>query len=152
MNCACCSSISSSRTLMMQAAVLRPRHLPMWSLGLAMADAAKPSRGTAHIEDYRRDAKLPERGHYLIRNATVALTMDAKLGDLSGCDIHIRDGEIIAVGQHLQAAGAEIIDASRMIVMPGFVDTHWHLWNSIFRGIVFLYGPDLGYFPLKLRL
>ena len=68
-----------------------------------MADAAKPSAGAARIEDYRRDSKLPARGHYLIRNATVALTMDPKLGDITGCDIHIRNGEILAVGQ--KAAG-----------------------------------------------
>ena len=48
----------------------------------------------------------------------------------------VRDGEIIAVGQGLVANGAETIPAAGMVLIPGFVDTHWHLWNTLMRGLV----------------
>ncbi|HEV2011871.1 MAG TPA: amidohydrolase family protein [Candidatus Limnocylindria bacterium] len=35
--------------------------------------------------------------------------------------------------------------------MPGFIDTHWHLWFVLFRGIVDDL-PDTGWFPTKARL
>ena len=72
-------------------------------------------------------------GDILIRGGYV-LTMDAG-GDIPGGDVHVRDGEIVAVGQHLDATGAEVIDASGKIVAPGLVDTHWHMWNTLLRGL-----------------
>ena len=40
-----------------------------------------------------------------------------------------------AVGVHLEAPDAEAIDASHTIVMPGFIDTHRHIWEGILRNI-----------------
>lgn len=45
----------------------------------------------------------------------------------------IEDGRISEVGQGLRARDAEMVDASNAIVMPGFVDTHRHVWRSLFR-------------------
>ncbi|MGA3044399.1 MAG: dihydroorotase [Bryobacteraceae bacterium] len=42
-------------------------------------------------------------------------------------DILIRDGVIAAVGADLDAPGAEIFDATGLIVSPGFIDMHVHL-------------------------
>jgi 5-methylthioadenosine/S-adenosylhomocysteine deaminase len=70
----------------------------------------------------------------LIRGGTV-ITMDPKLGDLSGADVLIQDGEIVDVARGLSVEGAEAIDASEAIVMPGFVDTHRHTWQALFRNI-----------------
>ena len=39
-----------------------------------------------------------------------------------------------------------------MICIPGFVDTHFHLWNSMFRLYVRADVPSLGYFPVTARL
>ena len=94
---------------------------------------------------------LPARGEVIIRNATI-LTMDSALGDLARADIHVREGEIVAVGGSLPRGNAEVIDASRCVVLPGFIDTHWHLWNGLFRGLVSYYKPELGYFPMKALL
>src|SRR5690242_704947 len=60
--------------------------------------------------------------------------MDA-VGDIPGGDVHIRDGQIVAVGRGLAAPGAEVIDAQDQIVAPGLVDTHWHMWNTLLRGL-----------------
>jgi cytosine/adenosine deaminase-related metal-dependent hydrolase len=69
----------------------------------------------------------------LIRGGYV-LTMDSA-GDLPGADVHLRDGVIQRVGRNLDVPGAEVIDASGKIVAPGLVDTHWHMWNTLLRGM-----------------
>ncbi len=49
-------------------------------------------------------------------------------------DVLIEDGRIVAVGRDLGVTDAEVIDASGRIVLPGFVDTHRHLWEVALRG------------------
>ncbi|WP_433183384.1 amidohydrolase family protein [Actinoallomurus sp. CA-150999] len=48
-------------------------------------------------------------------------------------DLLVEDGVIAAVGPHLPAEGAEVIDARHHLVLPGFVDTHRHTWQSVLR-------------------
>ena len=93
---------------------------------------------------------MTEQRETLIRGAHV-LSLDAGLGDLPRGDILIRDGEIVDVAPSIQAEHAEIIDGAGRVVMPGFVDTHWHLWFVLFRGIVDDL-PDTSWFPTKARL
>jgi 5-methylthioadenosine/S-adenosylhomocysteine deaminase len=107
----------------------------------AFAQTAPSSGGTA----------LPQRGNFLVRGGQV-LTMDDTLGDLAKGDVHVRDGAIVAVGENLSAPDAEIIDANAMIVMPGFVDTHWHLWSTALRMNVRADDPKDGYFPTTIRV
>jgi 5-methylthioadenosine/S-adenosylhomocysteine deaminase len=78
---------------------------------------------------------LPGRPELLIRGADL-VTMDPALGDRRGADLHVRDGEIVAVGSGLEAPAAQVIDAAGMVGLPGLVETHWHLWGTIFRGLV----------------
>jgi 5-methylthioadenosine/S-adenosylhomocysteine deaminase len=61
----------------------------------------------------------------LIRNGRV-LTNNATHEVHDRADILIEGEKIIAIGPNLDAAGAEVVDASRMLVMPGFVDAHMH--------------------------
>ncbi len=91
-----------------------------------------------------RPASLPARGNIVIRNAYV-MTMDSGLGDIAQGDVHIDNGAIVAVGRNLSAPGATRIDGRGMIVLPGFVETHWHMWNTLLRSMA---GdkPDHGYF------
>ena len=49
-------------------------------------------------------------------------------------DVLIDDDVVSEIGENLRARDAEVIDAGDTIVMPGFVDTHRHLWESLFRG------------------
>ena len=93
---------------------------------------------------------LPTRRHSLIRGTT-ALTMDPGLGEIVGADIEILDGEIVGIGSGLDAPGADIIDGSDTITLPGFVDSHWHVWGTLLRGVVGD-GPDHGWFATKGRL
>ncbi|WAH60763.1 amidohydrolase family protein [Pseudomonas silvicola] len=68
----------------------------------------------------------------LIKQATV-LTMDQALGDLPRGDVLIENGAISAVAPQLDSTGAQVVDARGMILIPGLIDSHWHLWNSFLR-------------------
>ena len=67
----------------------------------------------------------------LIKNGTV-VTMDARDSIVRG-DVLVRDGRIIEIGSTGQPADT-VIDASGCAVIPGFVQTHIHLCQTIFRG------------------
>ncbi len=61
------------------------------------------------------------------------ISMDPAIGDLRCGDVLIEDGRITAVAPQLPTDDAECIDASGMIVLPGFVDTHRHTWQTCVR-------------------
>ena len=86
----------------------------------------------------------------LIRGAYI-LSLDDEAGDLPRGDILIRDGEIVDVAPSIDSADATIIDGAGRVAMPGFIDTHWHLWFVLFRGIVDDL-PETSWFPTKARL
>ena len=74
----------------------------------------------------------------LIRNAALLLTLDpaagsGPLGAVEGADLLIEDGRIAHLGPAV-GLEPEVIDAAGCIVMPGFVDAHDHLWQSLIRG------------------
>ena len=79
----------------------------------------------------------------LIKNGYV-LSIDPHIGEVDGCDVLIDGDQIVAVGRNLDTDGAAVIDASGMIVMPGFVDSHRHIWEGVLRNI----GTDV---PLEGR-
>ncbi|MER7179880.1 amidohydrolase family protein [Streptomyces hyaluromycini] len=70
----------------------------------------------------------------LLTGGTV-VSMDPAVGDLERGDVLIEDGVIVEVAEAIDAPDAEVIDATDRIVMPGFVDTHRHTWQTAFRGI-----------------
>jgi 5-methylthioadenosine/S-adenosylhomocysteine deaminase len=86
--------------------------------------------------DRPREPLGPGRGRKLIKGGYV-LTMDGALGDLQTGEVLIVDDEIVAVAPRVtdpRASRAEKIDATGMIVMPGMVDNHRHMWLSLIRG------------------
>ncbi|MEV0084879.1 amidohydrolase family protein [Saccharopolyspora sp. NPDC050642] len=68
----------------------------------------------------------------LITNGHV-LSMDGAVGELPVGDVLIEDGVIREVAPSIDALGAEVVDATSMIVMPGFIDTHRHTWQTAVR-------------------
>ena len=75
----------------------------------------------------------------LIRNATLILSMDptmgaGELGVIEEADLLLVGDKIAAVGKYLREDGGQVVDATGKIVMPGFVDVHNHLWQSLIRG------------------
>jgi 5-methylthioadenosine/S-adenosylhomocysteine deaminase len=79
----------------------------------------------------------------LIKGGTV-LSLDRAVGNMVVADVLIEGGTISDVGTSLRARGAEIVDASDTIVMPGFVDAHRHVWRSFLeRAAGDPAGPDV---------
>ncbi|WBG93214.1 amidohydrolase family protein (plasmid) [Pantoea piersonii] len=69
----------------------------------------------------------------LIRGGYV-MPMTSDGDDLPQGDLLIRNNAIVAVGEHLSAPDAEVIEAKGSFVLPGFVDAHSHLWVTTMRG------------------
>jgi 5-methylthioadenosine/S-adenosylhomocysteine deaminase len=69
----------------------------------------------------------------LLRGGFV-LTMDPDIGDLAPGDVLIDGDSVAEVAPDLGHADAEVLDVSGKIVMPGFVDTHRHTWETAIRG------------------
>lgn len=64
----------------------------------------------------------------------VLVTCDPALGVVSA-DLRVSDGRITAIGPDLAADGAEVIPLRGAWVYPGFVQSHVHLCQSLFRGM-----------------
>jgi 5-methylthioadenosine/S-adenosylhomocysteine deaminase len=71
--------------------------------------------------------RLLLRGGYVV-------TMDEQLGDIPGGDVLVEGDTIVQVGRDLAASDAEVIDAEGKVVIPGFIDTHRHTWETAIRG------------------
>jgi cytosine/adenosine deaminase-related metal-dependent hydrolase len=89
------------------------------------------------------DFTVTPTGRKLIKGGMV-LSMDPAVGEMAVGDVLIEGDKIIEVGRNLSVDGAEVFDAAGMIVMPGFVDTHRHIWEGVLRNI----GTDV---PLEGR-
>jgi len=89
---------------------------------------------------------VPDR--VLFRGGHV-LSMDPSIGDVFGGDVLVENGRIAAVGHAIDAGDAEVVDTTERIVIPGFIDSHRHTWETVIRGI----APDVslaGYFEVVL--
>ena len=89
--------------------------------GLAAAAAAFPQQTQA--------------GRLLLKSGCV-LTLDSGLGNFETADVLIDGTRIAEVRPNITASNATIIDATNTIVMPGFVDTHRHMWEGPLRNIL----------------
>jgi 5-methylthioadenosine/S-adenosylhomocysteine deaminase len=82
--------------------------------------------------DPPQDSGKPFR-RYVIRGGSV-MSMDyPNVGDFAQADILVEGNTILAVGPHIAAGTADVIDATGRIVMPGFIDTHHHQFETALR-------------------
>jgi 5-methylthioadenosine/S-adenosylhomocysteine deaminase len=80
------------------------------------------------------DSGRPGR-RYVIRNGAV-MSMDAQVGDFVNADVLIEGKKILAIGPNLHVGNADEIDARGRIVMPGFIDTHHHQFETALRSFL----------------
>ena len=93
----------------------------------------------------------------LIRNARLLVTMDAQRREIEGGAVFVRGNVIEAVGTtaELPATADEVIDATDQIVIPGLVNTHHHMFQTLTRACVQdeeLFGWLRGLYPVWARL
>ena len=95
----------------------------------------------------------------LIRHAQLLVTMDEQRRELVDAGAYVRDGVIEAVGQsaELPATADEVIDASRQIVLPGLVNTHHHMYQTLTRAVPQVQDSELfgwlsGLYPIWSNL
>src|SRR5262245_19723975 len=117
--CSCCSPRGVSRRDFLCTAAVGAAAAPAPPTGLIRR---------ARAQQAPAGATTPGRA-ILIKGGTV-LTLDRSVGDFDQADVLIENGKISAVRPNIDAANAEVIDAANTIVMPGFVDTHRHMWQG----------------------
>lgn len=73
----------------------------------------------------------------LVRNATVLVTMDPARREIAGGGFYARDGWIEAVGPRaeLPDTADTIVDCTDQVVLPGLINTHHHLYQSLTRAV-----------------
>ena len=76
-------------------------------------------------------------GSILVRNARLLVTMDACRREIEGGGVYVVDRSIERVGptEDLPESADRIIDARNMLIMPGLVNTHHHLFQSLTRAV-----------------
>lgn len=72
-------------------------------------------------------APAPKRADLIIRGGTIYTGSDAPFVG----DVAIAGDRILAVGPHLRLAARRIIDATGMVVAPGFIDPHTHVGDQL---------------------
>jgi cytosine/adenosine deaminase-related metal-dependent hydrolase len=73
----------------------------------------------------------------LIKNAELLVTMDDDRRRIPGGSVYVRDNAIEQVGpaDELSATADTVIDAQGMIVLPGLVNCHHHLYQTLTRAV-----------------
>ena len=72
----------------------------------------------------------------LVVRGGFVVSMDPEIGEMPNADILVEDGKIVEIGPKLDVGDAEEIDASGKLVLPGFIDTHRHTWQTPVRGVL----------------
>ncbi|MDQ1379638.1 MAG: 8-oxoguanine deaminase [Actinomycetota bacterium] len=88
-------------------------------------------------------------GRWLLRNADLVATFDDAGREIRGGDVLVDGPVIAAVGQDLSAADCDrVIDGAGLVVLPGLVNAHQHLYQGAARAVPTLeralIGPWLG--------
>ena len=101
-----------------------------WLPGRAAAQQSAASAVT--LENLRNP-----NGRAILLKDGIVLSMDSQVGDFEKGDVLIQGKKIVSVGQNVPApAHSLIVNAAGMIVMPGFIDTHHHQFETPLRSIL----------------
>lgn len=107
-----------------------------WMACAASGVAQQNSGGAATLDRLLRSQTDPSRR--ILLQGGVVLSLDQSVGDFEKADVLIEGKRIAAVGPNLAAAArsALVVNAADRIVMPGFVDTHHHQYETLLRSIL----------------
>ncbi|WP_322103996.1 8-oxoguanine deaminase [Paraburkholderia sp. J41] len=90
-----------------------------------------------HTRTQARDGAPNSARTLLVKHAAMLVTMDDARREIRDGGLYIEGNRIVAVGptSELPATADEVIDASGHIVMPGLVNTHHHMYQSLTRAV-----------------
>jgi 8-oxoguanine deaminase len=93
----------------------------------------------------------------LLKNADVVVTMDAARRELKGASVLLEGKRIAAVGKLGDVAADEVIDLAGHVVLPGLINTHHHMYQSLTRAVpaaqdASLFGWLKTLYPIWARL
>jgi len=100
------------------------------------AVAAAPAIAASAIEEAQAAPKRVQAGRPILIKGGCVLSLDKAVGDFETADVLIEGSKIKEVRPNISAPNAQVIDASNRIVMPGFVDTHRHMWQGFLRNVL----------------
>jgi 8-oxoguanine deaminase len=88
----------------------------------------------------------------LVRNAHTLVTMDPARREIAGGGLFARDGFIEQVGPtaDLPREADQVVDASDQLLLPGLINAHHHLYQTLTRAVPG--AQDVGLFPWLQRL
>jgi len=111
--------------------------LTVGAAGLAGAVVAPAQfAGTRSAAGDPQDLVGDGRRRRILLRGGVVLSLDPKVGDFEKADVLI-DGKLIAdIGPNISAGDAEVVDCSGAIVMPGFITTHHHQYETLQRSVI----------------
>jgi cytosine/adenosine deaminase-related metal-dependent hydrolase len=115
----------------------RREFLVATAAGLAGASAAAAQGAPAGLAaGAAQDLTGDGRRRRLLLRGGVVLSLDPRVGDFERADVLI-DGKLIAdIAPAIAATDAEVVDCSGTIVMPGFITTHHHQYETLQRSII----------------
>lgn len=102
----------------------------------AAAGAGILSTAGVHAGPRGMPSRTGEAGRKLLLKGGHVLSMDPSVGDFAEGDVLIDGKKIVAVGVNLEAGDAEVVDAKGRVVMPGFIDTHHHQFETALRSFL----------------
>jgi 8-oxoguanine deaminase len=95
----------------------------------------------------------------LVKNADVLVTMDAERREIARGGLYIEDNQIVAVGstEALPSTADEVLDLTGHIVLPGLINTHHHMYQTLTRALpaaqdAELFGWLRALYPIWARL
>jgi cytosine/adenosine deaminase-related metal-dependent hydrolase len=102
----------------------------------AAGAAATPliaAAASGEAEAAKRQTQPMQAGRPILIKGGCVLSLDKDIGDFEKADVLVEGKKISAVKPNISAPNAQVIDASKCVVMPGFVDTHRHMWEGFIR-------------------
>jgi 5-methylthioadenosine/S-adenosylhomocysteine deaminase len=133
------SAVSATRRDFIKAgaAGLAASALPACGRSPESASAAQQGDGLRSATDADLQGLVGDgqRRRILLRGGVV-LSLDPRVGDFDKADVLIDGKRIAQIAPTIAAGDAEIVDCAGTIVMPGFITTHHHQYETLQRSVI----------------
>jgi cytosine/adenosine deaminase-related metal-dependent hydrolase len=110
------------------------------AVGTTLLSGLDADAGGKHRNDWRdrEDGDCPRGGGHrdrILLKGGIVLSLDPAVGDFEKADVLIEGKKIKAVGRNLHA-NAQVVDCSGLVVMPGFITTHHHQYQTLLKSTI----------------